>query len=63
MTIIVCYTRTSLLLGNPIDHYEVVETMAEAVKFYDDLILRDDVYSASVCGVIKSTDYEPYEAI
>ena len=44
-----------------VDDYVAHETMAEAKAAFKLLLDRDDVYSASICGVIDSTDYEPYE--
>ena len=41
------------------DHWMVFDSVEEALFEYN-LIAKDrDVYSASVCGVIKSTDYSP----
>ena len=39
------------------DHWEAHEKLDSAKAFYKMLIKRDDVYSASICGVIESTDY------
>ncbi|CAB4197174.1 hypothetical protein UFOVP1304_48 [uncultured Caudovirales phage] len=39
------------------DHWEVCDSMAEAERLYEEILCREDVYSASICGVIKSTDY------
>lgn len=41
------------------DHYSAHESRDLAESQFAALLLRDDVYSVSLCGVIKSTDYEP----
>ena len=40
------------------DHYVACATMPEAENEYQVLINQDNVYCASICGVIKSTDYD-----
>ena len=40
------------------DHYEAFESLAEAKKRYEYLISLDDTYSASICSIIESTDYD-----
>jgi uncharacterized protein YerC len=58
MTIIVCYTKRALAeSAAPEDHWEVVEDMAKASELYNKLTDREDIYTASICNVIKSTDY------
>ncbi|MFN9291277.1 MAG: hypothetical protein ACK6EB_24660 [Planctomyces sp.] len=59
--------RTTILLvysfeieGSPedtTDHWEVCASMAEAERLYAEVLCREDLYSASICEVIKSTDY------
>jgi hypothetical protein len=39
------------------DHYRYYATEKNAQKVYDKLIKLNSVYSASVCSIIKSTDY------
>lgn len=45
--------------GRHRDHWETAETRAEAERKYRDLLKQDDLYTASICAVVKSTDYEP----
>lgn len=40
------------------DHWLPYDTYQEAVTNYDKLIDMEEVYSASICQVIESTDYE-----
>jgi len=40
------------------DHWLPYDTYQEAVSNYDKLIEMEEVYSASVCQIIESTDYE-----
>ena len=39
------------------DHYEAFESLVEAKERYDKLINLNDTYSASICSIIESTDY------
>ena len=48
--------------GDFIDQFVTCETMDKAEVVYQQLVKQDIVYSASICGVIKSTDYQPYKA-
>ena len=60
--IIVCWTQGVDLRMSPMqDHYETFETLWLAQQRYKELIDLDDTYSASICGVIESTDYEPHD--
>lgn len=43
------------------DHWLAYDTYVEATEYYDRLLQQDEVYSASVCSVIESTDYEGIE--
>ena len=43
------------------DHRLPYDTYQEAVTNYDKLLEMEEVYSASVCAVIESTDYEGIE--
>jgi len=43
------------------DHWLAYDTYAEAADNYDKLLEQEEVYSASVCTVIESTDYEGIE--
>jgi hypothetical protein len=40
------------------DHWLPYDTYQEAVTNYDKLVEMEEVYSASICQVIESTDYE-----
>ena len=40
------------------DYYEAIESLSEAKERYDELIKFDDTYSASICSIIESTDYD-----
>lgn len=40
------------------DHWEVHETHLEAKASYDELMERDDLYVASICAPLESTDYD-----
>jgi len=46
--------------GRPMyeDHWLPYDTYQEAVANYDKLVDMEEVYSASICQVIESTDYE-----
>jgi hypothetical protein len=57
MFIVVWMTKESR--GVYRDHSEAHESRALAESQFAALLLRDDVYSVNLCGVIKSTDYEP----
>lgn len=39
------------------DHYEAFETLAAAETCYDALVTHANTYSASICSVLRSTDY------
>lgn len=41
--------------------WSTFETLEEAQKEYEALLDLDEIYTASICGVIKSTDYSPAE--
>ena len=40
------------------DHWLPYDTYQEAVRNYDKLVDMEEVYSASICQIIESTDYE-----
>lgn len=42
-----------------IDHWQVAEDPDEAARIYQKLLDKPDLYSASRCHIIESTDYEP----
>lgn len=42
-------------------NWSTFETLEEAQKEYEALLDLDEIYTASICGVIKSTDYSPAE--
>lgn len=44
--------------GNETDNWVAFESLWEAKERYDYLLERDDTYSAHICSVIESTDYE-----
>ena len=39
------------------DMFLTCDTMEEAQKAYDNILLWDNLYSCNICKVIKSTDY------
>ena len=43
------------------DHYQAFvddeDNLKSATEFYEDLLLKDNIYTANVCLVVKSTDY------
>lgn len=41
--------------------WSTFEKLEEAQKEYEALLDLDEIYTASICGVIKSTDYSPAE--
>lgn len=43
------------------DHWLAYDTYAEGAENYDKLLEMEEVYSASICTVIESTDYEGIE--
>lgn len=59
--IIVCCTVEGADKSSPnTDHWQVFEDMKDAQDFYQELVNQNSTWSASICGVIQSTDYEPY---
>ena len=40
------------------DHWLPYDTYREATQNYDKLVDMEEVYSASICQIIESTDYE-----
>jgi hypothetical protein len=65
---IVCYTieHDENLADGRTDHYTVFlagdgEAREKAQFLYDNLLLRDNLYSASITKIVKSTDYEGSE--
>jgi len=50
---------TKVSRGVYADHVEPIESRILAERRFAELLLRDDVYSVNLCGVIKSTDYKP----
>lgn len=50
-TLIVCWSDGTT------DRYRVFEAYGEAEAFYNELLQQEDLYSASICKIIKSTDY------
>jgi hypothetical protein len=45
--------------GEPRDMYVTHESFVDAKTHYNSLIAMKDVYTASICSVIESTDYSP----
>ena len=43
------------------DHWLAYETFVECAENYDRLLQLDEVFSASICTVVQSTDYEGIE--
>ena len=43
------------------DHWFAYESYVECAEHYDKLLNLDEVYSASICTIIKSTDYDGIE--
>jgi hypothetical protein len=43
------------------DEWIAEESYEEAEAFYNSIIKEPNIYSASICAVIKSTDYEGVE--
>ena len=44
------------------DHYQAFvdgddDNFESATNFYEDLLLKDNIYTANVCLVVQSTDY------
>ena len=58
-TLLVWTTRNDIF-GNVvgIDHWKAFDSLEDARSEYNQIINRDDIFSASICGVIESTDYE-----
>lgn len=42
-----------------IDHWEAYDHPSHANQRYEELVKRDDLHSASICSVLRSTDYTP----
>ena len=56
--LVLCYTRiveTTPNLGCT-DHFEIFDTFDKAIERYEELLLQDDLYSASICNPIVSTE-------
>ena len=52
---------TKKVLSNPTDytdHWAFFDNLEEAKKHYDYLTGLDSTWSASICSVVESTDYE-----
>ena len=45
--------------GESVDSYRAFESYSAAHDFYVEQKDRLEIYSASLCGVIESTDYTP----
>lgn len=45
--------------GDTVETYRVFESYSKAYDFYVEQKDRLEIYSASLCGVIESTDYTP----
>jgi hypothetical protein len=62
MTVLLVYTRRAkeLRVAHDTDHWSAHDTYAEAEKAYEELLLDNDndVYSASICAVLRSTDFD-----
>ena len=43
------------------DHWIAYDTYVECSEHYDKLLQLEEVYSASICTVVESTDYEGIE--
>lgn len=58
--ILVVYTKKIDGGHSPsIDGYTTADNMSEAKLLYAKLLEEDDTYIASICAVVKSTDYDP----
>jgi len=40
------------------DHWETFETREDAEEKYEEILCKRGTYTVSICGVLKSTDYE-----
>lgn len=58
MTILVVWCTEPV--GEQTDHWEAVGDMTEAKIKYEALCEREDVYSASIVGVLESEDYSTF---
>lgn len=61
MFLIVYMTKVSR--GVYKDHVEPIESRTLAEERFFSLMLDDSIYSLSLCGVLKSTNYAPAESI
>lgn len=63
MYIVVYVTREVKPDGGLFEHsdWSTHETFEDALKEYENLLDCPSIYTASICGVIKSTDYSPAE--
>ena len=63
MFLVVWTERHEAENGNAVyeDHWLAYDTYADAAENYDKLLEQEEVYSASVCTVVESTDYEGIE--
>ena len=52
------YIVVSTVTGGP-DNWTAHETQVEALREYERKLHADDTHSASICGVIQSTDFSP----
>lgn len=60
--VIVCWTTDEAKdHGYFHDHWQSFHDLQAARDFYRELLNDNITYTASICGVIDSTDYEPYD--
>jgi len=60
---IICWSTNntgSIIDTKTEDHWLAEESYDEALRLYQTLAKNENVYSASICAVHKSTDYETH---
>ena len=50
-------SRVDSRQSRDVDHWYAFETLQEAETAYQELVLHEATHSASICKVIKSTDF------
>lgn len=58
---IIAYTTLADSENEALSDWSTYETFEEAKEEYKALVDSSWIYSASICGVIESTDYSPAE--
>jgi hypothetical protein len=63
--ILIAYTHEQIVHGvkEYESDYHMADSLYEAQAYYNGLLLDDNLYSASICGIIESTDYTTHKLL